>query len=268
LQARSDMAYSKDDWVIICLCIVVPILLAMALYGARLGWQITEASLSDFVTAKKKFELPYIAPAFFFAGLGSWVINKPGAYASTAGVLGLCMYGIWAGLAVIIIAFLGKWIRGAVDGAESISDFVSARFGQLAELYIACLVLFNTSVLLIAEYTNIRQIFIAYVRSRGYAIILIVGFTALMYVALGGLKSVIQVHPVQGVVVAVASIMVASYVGARFTRKLPENLTDLQKGYTPTGYSSILLQPIVLISSAFFNEALWQKCWAAKGTHT
>lgn len=259
------MAYSRSDWVTIVLCVVFPILFVLAILGWRTGKKLGVLTLSDFFTQKRRVNVVFLIPAFLFAGGGSFLINRPGDYASRAGVLGLCMYCIWLALSVVIIALIGKWIRGAVDGAESISDFVSARFGPLAELYVALLVLFNTAVLLLTEYSNIRLLFMSYVRAKGWAVVLFVGVTAFIIVLNGGLKSVVTVHLPQLLLIGISSIMIASYVGAKFKGELPKNLTNEQQGFTDTGYSTIILFPMILISSAFFNESLWQKCWAATG---
>ena len=58
-----------------------------------------------------------IAWSFYAGAVGSWVVTGPPSYSVWAGLLGLIMYAISAGIPIVIIAQLGHRITGNLPEA-------------------------------------------------------------------------------------------------------------------------------------------------------
>ncbi|KAH6564494.1 hypothetical protein BASA62_007868 [Batrachochytrium salamandrivorans] len=95
--------------------------------------------------------------------MGAWVLYGPASFVGDpsfgTGYLGLISYSLFTGLPLIMIAFMGTYIRKNVPRATSIASFGRWRFGFLAEIFIMLIVMFNLGVALTAEYTAIGGIF-------------------------------------------------------------------------------------------------------------
>ncbi|KAH6560850.1 hypothetical protein BASA60_000210 [Batrachochytrium salamandrivorans] len=209
--------------------IIVVILfgLAAVLYSF-FGTDQSKVDTEYFLTARNTQPIHRIAWSFFAASMGAWVLYGPASFVGDpsfgTGYLGLISYSLFTGLPLIMIAFMGTYIRKNVPRATSIASFGRWRFGFLAEIFIMLIVMFNLGVALTAEYTAIGGIFNDFFGVPSWVPILVVGLVTMSYTATGGL------------------IPRCYYCWCTIIR----------------------CAWISLFSATFFSEAMWQRVWAAE----
>lgn len=232
--------------------------------------------------------------SFYAGAVGAWVITSPSGFASFAGLLGLCMYSLAAGLPFLMIAYAGEKIQGKVPHVLSLTAYAGWRYGEVSKLYVALVALFNMSIALLAEYYTMGLIFKFFVGSVSYPMVIVVGVLALAYTTYGGLLVSIYTDTVQGVSSVFFFLILAIYMAATFRPgELPTPLPCEPYGPggyaacvsgTPdcskwdalgngencpiSGYSSILTLPAGLFAATVFSEAMWQRAWASKDNRT
>lgn len=133
------------------LCICIPLIIIFGLIALYISKHSTiDTSTEFFLTAKNSQSLWRLTWSFYAASVGAWVLFAPASFALDpeygAGWLGLVSYSFFTGLAVMIIAFAGSFIRCKFPQALSIGHYSLLRFGRGVEIYVTCLVLLNLSI--------------------------------------------------------------------------------------------------------------------------
>jgi len=90
------------------------------------------------------------------------------------------------------------------------------------------------------------------------------GLLTVGYTVAGGLYISILTDRIQAIVSFLLVVYLGIFLLRQFDIKLSTPLTNAQKGLTYSGYSSLVVMPISLISSTMYSEALWQRVWAAE----
>ncbi|KAI8928060.1 hypothetical protein BC831DRAFT_450236 [Entophlyctis helioformis] len=219
-----------------------------------------------FLTARNSQPIHRLAWSFFAAAMGAWAMYGPAQFVADpafgAGLVGLISYSFFAGFPLIMVAYMGGYIRKNVPNATSVTSFAYWRFGRAGELFVALLVLLNLSIALTAEYTSIGNLFSDFFGVPRYVPILVVGIVTMVYTATGGLYVSIITDQWQALFSLVIVAVSAVYLGVSFKDvTLPPLPAYL--GPTETGYYSLLTLGISLISATFFSDAIWQRVWAS-----
>eukprot|EP00668_Euglena_longa_P026297 GGOE01032915.1.p1 GENE.GGOE01032915.1~~GGOE01032915.1.p1 ORF type:complete len:477 (-),score=100.58 GGOE01032915.1:163-1593(-) len=123
------------------------------------------------------------------------------------------------------------------------------------------------AIFMLSEFVTIGTLFGVYVGSIGYPIIIAVGLLTLSYTTFGGLLVSVATDQIQGIMSIVLLLVITIYLGVTFDMALPA-MTDTVAGTTVSGYSSIWTMPASMFSAAVFNEALWQRAFAAEDKRT
>ncbi|KAH6584680.1 hypothetical protein BASA61_007326 [Batrachochytrium salamandrivorans] len=248
--------------------IIVVILfgLAAVLYSF-FGTDQSKVDTEYFLTARNTQPIHRIAWSFFAASMGAWVLYGPASFVGDpsfgTGYLGLISYSLFTGLPLIMLAFMGTYIRKNVPRATSIASFGRWRFGFLAEIFIMLIVMFNLGVALTAEYTAIGGIFNDFFGVPSWVPILVVGLVTMSYTATGGLYVSIVTDQWQAMVAILLFIITTIYLIVSFHGvTLPPMPAYL--GATTVGAQSFVALGISLFSATFFSEAMWQRVWAAE----
>ena len=163
----------------------------------------------------------------------------------------------------------GHSVQVNFPSACSVADYALIRFGPTAKIFVTCIVLFNMSIAMLADYTTIGAIFQDFVGSVNYGVIITVGVLTTVYTVYGGLRVSIVTDQAQAVAVFVLVILVTVYVAALF--RPPGGLPSQDWGVNNAslapniyGYSSIFTMPISLLAATIFSDAMWQRVWAAE----
>nr|KAJ3420857.1 hypothetical protein HK105_005122 [Polyrhizophydium stewartii] len=224
-----------------------------------------------FVTARGTMPVARIAWSFFAASMGAWVLYGPAQYVADpsfgVGYLGLISYSFFTGAPLVMIAFMGSYIRKNVPQATSIASFGRWRFGTVVELFIMLLVLFNLGVALAAEYTAIGGIFGDFFGVASWVPIVAVGLMTMAYTATGGLYVSIITDQWQAVISLLLLFTSVIYIGVSFKGVTLPPLPDYL-GATTAGWQSFVTLGISLCAATFFSEAMWQRVWASQDSRS
>ncbi|KAK9797380.1 hypothetical protein WJX73_007847 [Symbiochloris irregularis] len=183
-------------------------------------------------------------------------------YAYQAGWVGLMVYSLSSGLPVLLIAFLGTFIRNKIPNIMSFSDYVLRRFGWPVQLWVSALMLLNMGISITAEYTAMGDYFAIILGSTRVPIVIVVGVLSSIYTAYGGLYVSIVTDQIQAVLSVVLILVMCIFVAVTFRKELPSPLPSNLSGDNYYGFASIAVLPISLASASVYSEALWQRCWA------
>eukprot|EP00667_Euglena_gracilis_P001673 EG_transcript_1672 len=123
------------------------------------------------------------------------------------------------------------------------------------------------AIFMLSEFVTVGTFFGVYVGSVGYPIIIAVGLLTLSYTTFGGLLVSVATDQIQGIMSILLLLVVTIYLGVTFDMPLPP-MTSLVGGATLAGYSSICTMPASMFSASVFNEALWQRAFAAENRRT
>ncbi|EGF81366.1 hypothetical protein BATDEDRAFT_34916 [Batrachochytrium dendrobatidis JAM81] len=263
--ALLDSVASKTG---LALAIVISILFgAAAVLYSFFGTDQSKVDTEFFITARNTQPVHRIAWSFFAGSMGAWVLYGPAAFVSDptygTGYLGLIAYALFTGLPLVMLAFMGTYLRKNVPHATSIASYGRWRFGTGIELLIMIIVVLNLGIALLAEYSAIGGIFQDFFGVPSWVPILVVGIVTMSYTATGGLYVSIVTDQWQAIMALVLFAITIIYMGVSFhgtsLPKLPDYL-----GATTVGWQSFITLGISLISATFFSEAMWQRVWAAE----
>ncbi|KAI9152541.1 hypothetical protein H9P43_009333 [Blastocladiella emersonii ATCC 22665] len=218
-----------------------------------------------FLTARGTQPWVRIAWSFVAGSLGSWAIATPASMAASNGYIGLVSYAVSSGIPIVMLAFAGEHVQALLPRPLSLSDFVLWRYGRGAQVFVAGIVIINTAMGMISEFSTMGSIFAAFVKSTPYPIVALVGVTTLAYTAYGGLLISIVTDQLQGIFASSLLVLLAGYLAVSFPRSadLPP-FPHETLGATSLGYSTLFTLPASMIASTFFSEGCWQRVWAAE----
>ena len=177
------------------------------------------------------------------------------------------------GGAVVSMAYIGGAARALYPEACSLPDFMRRRFsgraaasGRLAQGLAVTMNLFNMCVALAAEYTTFLELLRSYSGlpfRTALCLLIAMALATLAYTIAGGLFVSIMTDRLQAIAaLSLVGVLLVFTAGVVPWDGLPPLSPEL-KGYTYSGYSSIVTMPLgLLVGGALFSEAMWQRVWA------
>lgn len=225
-----------------------------------------------------------IAMSFFASGMGAWVVygtTEMGANPrlSWLGVLG---YSFASALPGIFVMWLGPLIRDATKGRKAFSttDFCLVRYGRVMQFSCAAISVFYMWVFLVAEFTSISNIYALIVGKQTYdsvnfknvnvgyttVIAVSIGVITVLYTGIGGLPSSIVTDKFQGIIMGGLVLLLTIAVCSVSENRISKEEFDLASNWTADGFYALVTLILAVISAELFNQATWQRVWAAKDT--
>ena len=222
--------------------------------------------------------------SFFASGMGAWVVygtTEMGANPrlSWLGVLG---YSIASAIPGVFVMWLGPLIREATKGRKAFSttDFCLARYGRVMQFSCAAISVFYMWIYLVAEFTSISNIYALLVGKQtfdwvyyenlnvGYTTYIAVGIGVLtvLYTGIGGLPSSIVTDKFQGIMMGGLVLLLTIAVCSVSENRISKEQFDLASNWTEDGFYALVTLILAIISAELFNQATWQRVWAAKDT--
>lgn len=249
---------------------------------------VRPTGVDDFITARGSVGMWMLSFSFYAGSMGSWAVTAPGNFACTGGLLGLTSYSLAAGAPIVIVAYAGTVARSADPEACSLPDFLRRRFrgtgasersslmpepegswaGSAIAALASCVTLFVMAIAMLAEYASLGSLFRSYVGVGGalacLPTLILAGLT-MSYTVAGGLYVSILTDRVQAIGSIVLVVGIASFLADFHAPPggLPP-MTDVQRGTTLIGYSSLLTMPLSLLACTLFSESVWQRVWASE----
>lgn len=222
--------------------------------------------------------------SFFASGMGAWVVygtTEMGANPrlSWLGVLG---YSFASALPGIFVMWLGPLIRDATKGRKAFSttDFCLVRYGRVMQFSCAAISVFYMWVFLVAEFTSISNIYALIVGKQTYdsvnfknvnvgyttVIAVSIGVITVLYTGIGGLPSSIVTDKFQGILMGGLVLLLTIAVCSVSENRISKEEFDLASNWTADGFYALVTLILAVISAELFNQATWQRVWAAKDT--
>ena len=236
--------------------------------GIAISWadcRTPKFTFDYFLTARKQHAFHIAAWSFYSATIGAWVLIAPVRFADDpltgTGYVGLISYAFFSGFPVMAFAAMGGHIRTHVSNVRTLGCYARWRFGSVAQLFVTCVVILNTAVGLIAEYSVISGIFELVLNMPGWVGVIGIGCSSMLFIVFGGLPGTIKLVQWQSICALLCLSAAAIYMTILYKDILLPPL-PLYLDATPAGYKSIFSLGIALTSSTFFSDAIWQRMWA------
>jgi len=225
-----------------------------------------------FLSARNSAGFFTIAVSFFASGMGSWVVYATTELGANPAIswLGVLGYSCASGFPAIVVCFLGPHIKEmSSDNAFSTTDFGRERYGRVMQLAISAISLFYMFILMVAELTSVSNVFALMTNEEGnkffmIAVTVVIGVFTLSYTALAGLPSSIVTDRFQGFIMAFFVLVLTIAVCSFKENKISREEFKLASSWTVDGFFAMVTLFIAILCAELFNQATWQRVWAAE----
>jgi Na+/proline symporter len=144
----------------------------------------------------------------------------------------------------------------------------------------AAISVFYMWVFLVAEFTSISNIYALIVGKQTYdsvnfknvnvgyttVIAVSIGVITVLYTGIGGLPSSIVTDKFQGIIMGGLVLLLTIAVCSVSENRISKEEFDLASNWTADGFYALVTLILAVISAELFNQATWQRVWAAKDT--
>lgn len=212
-----------------------------------------------------------IALSFFASGMGAWVVYGTTEMGATPALswLGVLGYSGASAFPAIVVCFLGPYVKEmSGKNAFSTSDFGRKRYGRLMQLAIISVSIFYMFIYMVAELTSISNVFSAltnnYNKAFTIGITCVIGIFTLSYTGIAGLPSSIVTDRFQGLIMAFFVIILTVAACAFDENQVEPEEFKLASSWTVEGWMAMVTLFIAILCAELFNQATWQRVWAAE----
>ncbi|KAL7689716.1 putative sodium/solute symporter, sodium/glucose symporter superfamily [Plasmopara halstedii] len=244
-------------------------LLLVALYAIIVSRRMEINTVTAFVSAKNSTSTLRLAWCLFSAGIGAgtlFAFPQIGVDAGSWGVIGYALSGV---VGMLVLAFVGPYMRSALGENVTMTDVVSIRFGYIMQLYVGFIAMFYQFICLASEYTSIAQLTtMISPNARPMITILIVAFLTNLYLTIGGLRASLATDVWQGIGVVglVAVVCIAMFLHV----SIPDGAWSDTKvaAFTTSGFETLVTLNIAVTAASLFFTGFWQRVYAAYDNKT
>jgi Na+/proline symporter len=227
-------------------------------------------SADYFLSARNSAGYFAIALSFFSTGMGAWVVYGTTEMGATPQLswLGVLGYSGASAFPAILICWLGPKIRDMSQDAFSTADFGRKRYGRVMQVTIAVVSVFYMFIFIVSELTSISNVYALLTNQfqEVYGIIVTValGSFTLFYTGLAGLPASLVTDKLQGLIMAVLAVMLTIAVTVEPSNRVNKEEFALASNWTADGGMAAVTLIIAIASAEMFNQATWQRVWAAE----
>lgn len=228
-----------------------------------------------FLSARNSASSISIALSFFASGMGAWVVYGTTEMGATPALswLGVLGYSGASAFPALLICWLGPKVRGYMDERGSgkafgTTDFGRQRYGRVMQLTTAIVSVFYMFIYIVAELTSISNVFglLANNFSESFSntVTISLGAFTILYTTWAGLPASIVTDKFQGVIMAFLVIMLTIAVCAVEENRVTKDEFALASNWTTDGLMAAVTLVIAIMCAELFNQATWQRVWAAE----
>eukprot|EP00536_Pseudo-nitzschia_multiseries_P005336 jgi/Psemu1/254402/estExt_Genewise1Plus.C_990054 len=224
-----------------------------------------------FLSARDSAGYWSIALSFFASGMGAWVVYGTTEMGSNPALswLGVLGYSGASAFPAIVVCLLGPYIKEkSGDNAFSTTDFGRKRYGRLMQLSISAVSIFYMFIYMVAELTSISNVFALLTgnssQAFGIGVTCVIGIFTLSYTGIAGLPSSIVTDRFQGLIMAFLVIVLTISVCAFDDNQVTREEFKLASSWTVEGLMAMVTLFIAILCAELFNQATWQRVWAAE----
>lgn len=224
-----------------------------------------------FLSARDSAGYWSVALSFFASGMGAWVVYGATEMGATPAIswLGVLGYSGASAFPAIVIGFLGPYIKETCsDKAFSTADFARERYGRIMQLSVSIISVFYMFIYMVAELTSISNVFALltndFSERFGIIVTVVIGIFTLFYTGYAGLPSSIVTDRFQGLMMALLVLVLTIAVCSYDENKVTSEEFKLASTWTVEGLMAMVTLFIAILCAELFNQATWQRVWAAE----
>ena len=208
--------------------------------------------------------------------MGAWVVYAPTELGANPELSWIAVFGYAFASAspTAIVYFIGPRLREITgEKAFSTTDFGLVRYGRLIQLCVAVMSVFYMFIYMVAELTSISNIFglvcnidtfdattINYTTSIAVSVAVFTWF----YTSIAGLPGSLVTDKFQAGLMFTLIFILLVVACTNPANQLTREEFKVASNWTGDGVMAAVTLIIAVISAEMFNQATWQRVWAAK----
>ena len=208
--------------------------------------------------------------------MGAWVVYAPTELGANPQLswIAIIGYALASASTGVIIFFIGPYIRKLTgEKAFSTTDFALVRYGRVIQLAVAIMSVFYMFIYMVAELTAISNIFglvcnvntfdtstMSYTTSIAVSVAVFTWF----YTTIAGLPGSLVTDKFQAWLMIILILILLIVACSNPQNQLTKEEFSVASNWTGDGAMAAVILIIAVISAEMFNQANWQRVWAAK----
>jgi len=230
----------------------------------------TNRKTDFFLSARNSAPASAITFSYFASGMGAWVLYGPAEMGANGriGWLGVIGYAFASSAPAFVVYNLGPLIkRRCLDKSFNVTDFARQRYGRAMHFTIALISIFYMSLVIVAEYTSISNIYGTLVGDsefKKWSVSVSIGVITVFYTSVGGLPASIITDKFQGLMIGLLAIMLLFAVSVHPDNQITPEEFDRVSNWTGDGAMAGVTLFLAILPASMFNLGTWQRVWAAK----
>ena len=208
--------------------------------------------------------------------MGAWVVYAPTELGANPELswIAIIGYAFASAAPAVLVFFMGPTIRKITgEKAFSTTDFGLVRYGRLIQLCIAIMSVFYMFIYMVAELTAISNIFglvcnintfdsttIRYTTGIAVSVAVFTWF----YTSIAGLPGSLVTDKFQAWVMFILIFILLLVACTNPANQLTKEEFAVASNWTADGAMAAVTLIIAVICAEMFNQATWQRVWAAK----
>ncbi|EIM19102.1 hypothetical protein WALSEDRAFT_61642 [Wallemia mellicola CBS 633.66] len=238
--------------------------------GLVISYFVTKTK-ADFLSATKTANYAVIMCNFAAQGLGAGLqLTYPEV--ATYGLQPLITYSLAASLPLLTFPPLAAQLRKKCPEGFVLTEFIRARFGVVASLFLSLCSIVTLYVFMLSEMTSIYSVIQSLTgwSSETQNVWLIMPiFTEMMvtmlYTAWGGFKTSLITDTIQATLFILLVIICTIAIGVtvEIDTSMIQQRSELLRG-SQLGWQLLYILPVAIVFNNYFLSSYWQRCYAAK----
>jgi len=240
------------------------------------GEEVATDTADFFLAARNSANAKTIALSFFASSMGAWVVYAPTELGANPELSWIAVigYAVASASPAVLVFFIGPPLRKITgEKAFSTTDFGLVRYGRLIQFCIAVMSVFYMFIYMVAELTAISNIFglvcnvntfdtttINYTTSIAVSVAVFTWF----YTSIAGLPGSLVTDKFQAWLMFILIFILLLVACTNPANQLTKEEFAVASNWTGDGAMAAVTLIIAVLCAEMFNQATWQRVWAAK----
>ena len=247
------------------------ILTSLAFAAIGIIFSRNNNSIKSYINADRSIKRKSLTASLVASCFGVWILIGPSEAATWGGIGAIIGYSFGQALPFFAIYFFGKRMRKIMPNGNSLTQFVSIRFGDLVFKLVLFLTIFYMLVYLTAEVTAVAKVVNLLSNIPLWQTSLIILISTLSYTLYGGLKVSIFTDKIQFIIIFILLLFAINCI---FNSEI--SLTSLEQinkkaGFLLSknyfyGYTAGITFFIAVFATNLFDQGIWQRVYAANNS--
>jgi len=207
-----------------------------------------------------------LTATFTVSALGAWILFGPPTASTFGGYGSIVGYAFGAASPMLFLIFFGKKIRSIFPRGTSLSQLIQKKFSNNVSKFILFIMIFYLFIFLCAEITAISKLFYKISNTPVWLTAIIILFSTLFYVVLGGLKATIRSDTIQFIIIILLFFILLSFISTSYELNIDTFFSNSQENKTSllSFFQYGFLFFIAVCATNLLHQGNWQRVYAAK----